>query len=218
MVKLLFRHDGAQVRIEVTPVLRGCVFEPDLRSVAASVEEEFGFAEIQVVSFADLYAGKIVAALDRQHPRDFFDVRDLLANEGIDDSLRRAFIVYLISHNRPMAEILAPTLKPMKDEFLRGFQGMTSESVRVEDLEATREALMSTVVSEMPEAHRHFLISFECGAPEWERLNLPGAFNLPAVQWRQHNLDLLSAENRATLVEKLEAILFPASVVNESSA
>jgi predicted nucleotidyltransferase component of viral defense system len=27
-----------------------------------------------VVSFADLFAGKIVAALDRQHPRDLFDV------------------------------------------------------------------------------------------------------------------------------------------------
>ena len=50
----------------------------------------FGFAEMQVVSFADLYAGKIVAAFDRQHPRDLFDVRDLLANEGVSDELRRA--------------------------------------------------------------------------------------------------------------------------------
>jgi hypothetical protein len=49
-----------------------------------------------------------VAAPDRQHPRDLFDVRDLLANEGIDEALRKAFIVYLLSHNRPMAEVLAP--------------------------------------------------------------------------------------------------------------
>jgi hypothetical protein len=52
--------------------------------------------------------GKIVAALDRQHPRDLFEVRDLLANEGIDETLRKAFIVYLLSHNRPMAELIAP--------------------------------------------------------------------------------------------------------------
>ncbi len=57
-----------------------------------------------LVHFADLYAGKIMAALDRRHPRDLFDVRDLLANEGIDDTLRKAFIVYLLSHNRPMGE------------------------------------------------------------------------------------------------------------------
>jgi hypothetical protein len=35
-------------------------------------------------------------------------VRDLLASEGIDHKLPKAFIVYLLSHNRPMAEVLAP--------------------------------------------------------------------------------------------------------------
>ena len=84
VTRLEVRLDGAQVKIEVTPVLRGCVYDPELRSVSDRVEEEFGFGEIQVVSFADLYAGKIVAALDRQHPRDLFDVRDLLAHEGIN--------------------------------------------------------------------------------------------------------------------------------------
>ena len=62
---------GAQIKIEVTPVSRGCAYEPELRSVdGLPSKREFGFAEMQVVSFADLYAGKIVAALDRQHPRD----------------------------------------------------------------------------------------------------------------------------------------------------
>lgn len=67
----------------------------------------FGFAEMQVLSFPDLYAGRIVAALDRQHARDLFDIRALLANEGIDDALRAAFIVYLLSHNSPMAGSLS---------------------------------------------------------------------------------------------------------------
>jgi predicted nucleotidyltransferase component of viral defense system len=91
------------IKIEVTPVLRGCVYEPKPSSVSAAVEDQFGFAEIQVVSFADLYAGKLVAALDRQHPRDLFDVRDLLANEGIGEDLRKAFVVYILSHSRSMA-------------------------------------------------------------------------------------------------------------------
>jgi predicted nucleotidyltransferase component of viral defense system len=60
------------------------------------VDAEFGFAEMAVVSFTDLYAGKIVAALDRQHPRDLFDAWDLLANERIADSLHKAFIVDLL--------------------------------------------------------------------------------------------------------------------------
>jgi predicted nucleotidyltransferase component of viral defense system len=82
VTKLIVQMPDAQIKIEVTPVLRGCVFEPQVRRVRPGVEDAFGFAEIQVVSFADLYAGKIMAALDRQHPRDLFDVRDLLANEA----------------------------------------------------------------------------------------------------------------------------------------
>jgi predicted nucleotidyltransferase component of viral defense system len=91
VTKLIVRADGVQIKIEVAPVLRGFVYEPATRSVCAQVEDQFGFAEIQLVSFADLYAGKIMAAMDRQHPRDLFDVRDLLANEGIGDELRKAF-------------------------------------------------------------------------------------------------------------------------------
>jgi hypothetical protein len=176
--------------------------------VSPSVEAQFGFAEIAVVSFADLYAGKLVAALDRQHPRDFFDVRDLFANEGIDDALRRAFIVYLLSHHRPMAEVLASRAKPIASEFLRGFAGMTAEPVTEVELLAARQRLIDTIIGEMPEAHRRFLVSFERGEPEWSLLGVPDAADLPAVQWRQQNLDKLSDARRAELVAQLEAVLF----------
>jgi len=217
VIKLLVRSAEVQVKIEVTPVLRGCVYEPTLRSVAPSVEAMFGFAEIRVVSFADLYAGKIVAALDRQHPRDLFDVRDLLGSEGIDDALRRAFIVYLLSHNRPMAELLSPVRKSITEEFLRGFAGMTPEPVAAQDLETAREALIRSVVGRMPEPHRHFLLSFERGTPDWPLLGVPAAKALPAVRWRQRNLDLLGADARTALVAKLQAVLFPMPVVTGSN-
>lgn len=76
MTKLILRADNVQIEIEVTPVLRGGVYDPAVKRVSPKVEEQFGFAEMPVVSFPDLYAGKIMAALDRQHPRDLFDVRD----------------------------------------------------------------------------------------------------------------------------------------------
>ena len=63
ITKLLVRSQGVQVKIEVTPVLRGCVFRPETVGVSPMVEDTFGFAEMQLVSFADLYAGKAVAAL-----------------------------------------------------------------------------------------------------------------------------------------------------------
>lgn len=121
VAKLFVRANRTQIKIEVTPVLRGCVTGPDMRFVSPKVEAAFGFAEARVVSFPDLYAGKLVAALDRQHPRDLFDVRGLLANEGIDDLLRRAFIVYLLSHHRPMGEVLACSPKPLNRIFKTDF-------------------------------------------------------------------------------------------------
>ena len=207
VTKLIVRSGDVQIKIEITPVLRGTVYEPVITPVVPRVEEEFGFAEMPVVSFADLYAGKIVAALDRQHPRDLFDVRDLLAHEGIGDELRRAFLVYLISHNRPMAEILAPARKPLTEEYARGFVGMTIEPVELAELEAAREALITAMVAEMPEAHRHFLVGFKKGTPEWDLLGIPGADKLPAVLWKRQNLDRLPDGKRNELIAALENVL-----------
>ncbi|WP_445504442.1 nucleotidyl transferase AbiEii/AbiGii toxin family protein [Microvirga sp. G4-2] len=207
VTKLTVQRAGAQIKIEVTPVLRGCVYEPETRGVSPNVEDAFGFVEIQVVSFADLYAGKLVAALDRQHPRDLFDIRDLLANEGVTEELRTAFIVYLLSHDRPMAEVLAPPRKDISHEFTHGFDGMTVAPVTIEELTQVRETMIETVVGSMPDAHRRFLLSFERGEPEWELLGVDAVKDLPAVKWRQHNLDKLSAEKRDALVTQLEQVL-----------
>ena len=206
ITKLVVRDGATQIKIEVTPVLRGAVYDPVETDVSALVEDTFGYARIATVSFADLYAGKIVAALDRQHPRDLFDVRDLLANEGISDDLRRAFIVYILSHNRPMADILAPTRKDLEEEFARGFEGMTQEPVALGDLVEAREALIRIMVTDMPVAHRRFLLGFKRGEPDWDLLGLPSAADLPAVRWRQQNLAKLAPERRAGLIERIEGV------------
>jgi predicted nucleotidyltransferase component of viral defense system len=205
--KLFVRTNDVQIKIETTPVLRGCVHEPSVQHVSPSVEDEFGYAEIKVVSFSDLYGGKIVAALDRQHPRDLFDIRDLLANEGIDDSLRRAFIVYLLSHDRPMSEVLSARLKDIEAEFEYGFTGMTEQEVLLDELLQVRGQLVGEIVGNMPDEHRHFLVSFERGEPDWTLLGLDGVADLPAVRWRQQNLDSLSKEARNSLVVGLVEVL-----------
>lgn len=207
IVKLVVRERGVQIKIEVTPVLRGCAFDAETRAVTAAVEEMFGFAEMQIVSFADLYAGKIMAALDRQHPRDLFDVRELLANEGISDDLRSAFIVYLISHHRPMHEVLAGAPKPIDDEFIAEFEGMTAEPLDKDDLAAARKLLVDTIIGEMPDEHRRFLISFEAGEPDWTLLPIKGVEKLPAVKWRMQNLDGIEKNKRIALVTSLGKVL-----------
>ncbi|MBB5041076.1 nucleotidyl transferase AbiEii/AbiGii toxin family protein [Shinella fusca] len=207
ILRLLVMAEGTQVKIEVSPVLRGVVREPSTMPVTEAVEEAFGFAETSVVSFEDLFAGKLVAALDRQHPRDLFDVRDLLAHEGLSDDLREAFIVYLLSHNRPMGEVLSGRVKDLANEYSNGFEGMTEEVVAIEELIKTQHAMIDALIGGMPDHHREFLICFERGEPDWSLLKISHVAELPAVRWRQRNLDKLKHEQRSILVDLLQSSL-----------
>lgn len=196
------------VKIEVTPVMRGVVYDPAVMSVSEKVEETYGYAEAQVVSFADLYAGKLVAALDRQHPRDLYDVRLLLAEDGIGDDLRRAFIAYALQSRRPLNVILAPPRRDLMAKYAQEFEGMTAETVSLQDLQDTREAMIEAVLGGMPDEHRRFLVSFKRGEPEWDLLGLPNVAALPAVRFRQEKLDALPPHVRAVQLETLERVLF----------
>lgn len=196
-----------QIKVEVTPVLRGCVFEPELMTVSSSTEQEFGFAQMKVLSFSDLYAGKILAALDRQHPRDLFDVHLLMENEGISDGMRTALIVYLISHDHSPQSLLTPPPKDIRTVFETDFAGMTESTIPLEKLAAVRDTLAEEVVSGMPESHKRFLVSFYKGEPEWDKLGMDSLERLPAVRWRERNLDRAGPGTREAIVRELKAIL-----------
>ncbi|MBI4989812.1 MAG: nucleotidyl transferase AbiEii/AbiGii toxin family protein [Rhodocyclales bacterium] len=194
--KLVIQTEAAQVKIEPNAVLRGSVFPPETRTVTPAVEEAFGrFVEMQVVSLADLYGGKLVAALDRQHPRDLFDVMLLLANEGIGDALRRAFVVYLASHGRTIAEVLEPTRKPLAETFAAQFEGMARIPVTVAELEATREAMIRQIGNALTAEEKNFLLSVKLGEPDWTLLPIPHLAELPAVQWKIRNIRTLAADD-----------------------
>jgi predicted nucleotidyltransferase component of viral defense system len=203
ILRLLVIAEGTQVKIEVSPVLRGVVHEPFTIPVTEAVEEAFGYAETSVVSFEDLFAGKLVAALDRQHPRDLFDVQGLLTQEGLTDDLREAFIVYLLSHNRPMGEVLSGRVKDLANEYSNGFEGMTEATVAIDELVQTQHEMIEVLIGAMPDHHREFLIGFERGEPDWSLLKIGHVAELPAIRWRQRNLDKLKPDQRSALVELL---------------
>lgn len=204
---LLVSNREAQIKIEVSPVLRGLVHEVELRRIMPSAEEAFGFAEVPMVSFEDLYAGKIVAALDRQHPRDLFDVKLLLENEGISASLFRAFLVYLISGDDSIARLLNPAPKPLAEIYEKHFVGMTAEQVPLASLETARKDLVTALHRHMGEREKSFLLSFKRMEPDWGLLEIPHAAELPAVRWKLQNLAKMPREKHAEAVKALEKVL-----------
>ena len=206
--KLLVRQDGISVKIEVTPVLRGSAFPAEIRQLSDRAADTFGFAQMPVLSFADLYAGKICAALDRQHPRDLYDVYWLLRQEGIDERLKNVFLVYLMGHNRPMAELLAPQVQDIASQYHAELAGMTRVPLAIEQLQETLPELVGLIHSVMNDEDRRFLLALKRGDQDWQDFALPEAARLPAVQWKLLNIRRMGKAKNDAAVEKLKKVLF----------
>jgi len=205
--KLVVSQGSTTVKVEVTPVLRGSVFPTEQRQLSPKAEAEFGFARVPLLSFEDLYAGKICATLDRQHPRDLYDIHLLLNNEGISERLKNAFLVYLMSHNRPMAELLAPHLDDIEPLYRTEFDGMTFEPISLLDLEGTLSQLIQKIHGALTDPDRRFLVSFKKGEADWSAFPIPDVERLPAIQWKMLNLNRMDRTKRQKAIIKLEKVL-----------
>jgi len=196
------------VKIEPNLVIRGSVYPPERRVLSPKAGDNFEISvECQILSEDELYAGKICAALDRQHPRDLFDIRMLLKYGSFSAAMRKAFVVYLISHDRPMVEVLNPGFGDIGPVFESEFQGMTLETVTCEDLEKTREELVSMIASELTTQEKQFIVSIKEGMPRWELIGIEGVETLPAIKWKLFNIGRMNPSKHKKAVRKLRDYL-----------
>lgn len=206
--KLSVSTAEATIKIEPNPVLRGTVFSPVERELSERAEALFeATATANTLAVADLYGGKLCAALDRQHPRDIFDVKILMENEGITDEVRTAFVIYLASHDRPMSVLLDPNKKEFRQVFEREFAGMTDEEVEYDELVAIRDRLIETIKKTMTESEKKFLLSIKQGQPDWDLMPVAGIDQLPAIQWKLINIRKMKKEKQAESLQKLQSAL-----------
>lgn len=204
--RLIASRNRARVQIETTPVMRGTVHPVRTMRVRPGVEQNFGFAEMQVLDFADLYAGKLSAALSRQHPRDLFDLQPLLDGGQLDERLWRTFLVYLTCSSKPAAEMLSPQEPRDFDQiFTAHFAGMTAEPVTATALLDVRARLLQRISELLDAPSRTFLESVEREAADFSLIELPHAADLPGVRRKLTNLGQRSAAKRAADYEQLTA-------------
>jgi len=194
--KLFVRRDKLEVKIEVNFVLRGTVHPVRSASLTPRAKEALlADLELPVVSLEDLYGGKLVAALDRQHPRDLFDVMQLFLHEGITPGIRRSFVAYLACHNRPIHEVLSPTLRDISGEYDNTFRGMTAEPVELEALLSARERMITELHAGLDANERQFLLSLARNEPDWSLLGIEHLEQLPGIRWKLANLERLAKAN-----------------------
>ena len=205
VAKLVVATREARIKVEPNEVIRGTVFPIKERELCQRAEDMFELSVMTpILSIGDLYGGKFCAALDRQHPRDLFDVKVLLENEGITNDIRKAFVIYLASHDRPINELLDPSRKDFRHIYKSEFAGMTVEKVEYDDLIAARETLIATLKKELTNNERAFLISLKEGQPKWSLMELEGIERLPAIQWKLMNIKKIPEKKRAESLEKLK--------------
>lgn len=206
--KLFVQRKNDLVKIEPNVILRGCVYEPSIQPVCSKVAQTFStqFSTL-IASPGDLYGGKICAALDRQHPRDLFDIKLLLEHGGITEEIRKAFIVYLVCHNRPIDELLSPNFLDIEPTFKSQFQGMTKEPVNCSELVSTREQLVALLRKQLKSGEKEFILSIAKGTPCWELMELNHLKDLPALKWKLQNIGRMGKKQQLESVKRLTSVL-----------
>lgn len=206
-MRLIVFQNRIQIKIEVSPVARGTLYDPIYLDLVPEVEEQFGFASMQVVSIPDLYGGKLCAAMDRQHPRDFFDVKILLENQMIDRSILIGFITYLLSHPRPISEVMNPNWKDINKIYTDEFKGMSLVPVTLEELKTVPNSMLKALRAEFTKKDADFLKSFKEGDPDWSIAPDSRIELLPAVKWKLQNIRAIPTKKHKLALEKLKAVL-----------
>lgn len=203
----------AMIKIEPNFVLRGSVFPCEEKDLCAKAQDEFlKFMRIKTLSLADLYGGKICAALDRYHPRDLFDIKLLLENQGLTEAVRQAFIVYLASGPRPMHELLDPRISEasqleFENTFKNEFSGMTTTSVTHKELKEMRTHLPNLLLGSFTENEKMFLLHLKSGTPDWSLLPIASIESLPGIQWKLQNINKIPDGKKKEQLEKLKKLL-----------
>jgi predicted nucleotidyltransferase component of viral defense system len=206
-VKLVVSSKDVEIKIEPNFTLRGGLFEPEVRSLSPrAVKELKREISVQCLSMADTYGGKICAALDRQHPRDLYDVKYLFENEGITEKVKDSFIYYLISHNRPLDELLNPNFKDITDPFAKEFVEMAMEEVSVQDLLQSRERLVKEIRSALNDRDKKFLLGFVVNKPNWTLVRDAKIKDYPSVKWKLFNQEKMSETKRTIYLNNVETL------------
>jgi hypothetical protein len=196
--KLFVERDRVRIKIEVNHVFRGTVLPVSPRALSERAQDTF-FTDIKlpVLHPDELYGSKLVAAMDRQHPRDLFDILGLYNSGGLTAEIVECLVCYLAGHNRPVHEVLFANQIDISAAYANEFAGMTREPVRLEELLALRTQLFNDLPSALTNKHRAFLIGMVQFEPDWSLMSCPHLPEMPALRWKLANLARLRDSNPA---------------------
>lgn len=202
--KLIISSEKATIKLEINLVGRGVFKTTEKAILCNSAQEAFDtFVELEMVPLAQLFGGKICAALDRQHPRDLFDIKYLLETEGISEDIKKGFIYCLLGSERPIYEVLNPNRLDHREALVNQFDGMTDVQFTYEEYESTREKLIKEILKSLTNTDIEFLISFKSLTPDW---SIYPYGEYPSIKWKLLNLNKLKDKNLKKYNEQVDRL------------
>ena len=206
--KLQVENHEANIKIEPNYILRGHLFATRDMPISKKASDEFNVnLTANCLSFENVYGGKLCAALDRQHPRDLFDVKILLDRDGITENIKHAFLLYLISGNRPFNEMLSPNHIDISGIYEADFKDMANTVVTLDELLQARQMLCAKIMRSLNNDDRSFLKSFVRNTPDWHLVKHSKIKDFPAVRWKLINQQKMSKEKRDRYIATIDELL-----------
>ena len=202
-LKLFIERNRTRVKVEVNHVFRGTILPVEPRPLTTEAQDTF-FTDIEIPLLHpdELYGSKLVAAMDRQHPRDIFDILKLYEEDGLTDGIIECFVCYLAGHNRPIHEVLFANEIDITSSHANEFVGMTKDPAPLESLLKTRRRLFAEIPSMLSGNQRSFLMSLAEAQPDWSLMSCPHLAEMPALRWKLSNLEHLRSSNSTKFAQQ----------------
>ena len=101
MLNAIVSRRGNQIKIEPNTVIRGGLLPAIKNPLSPYLAQQYRRAvSVSCLAKEELYAGKLCAALQRQHPRDLFDTWHFFQQHELTPEMMDVFVVYLISQGK----------------------------------------------------------------------------------------------------------------------
>jgi len=206
-IKLFVRRGRNLVKVEVNHVFRGTVLPVETRRLGDAARKLFTTElSVPVLAAPELYGSKLVAAMDRQHPRDLFDVHGLFERDGLTSEVVECFVCYLAGHNRPVHEVLFSRDADMSSAFENEFAGMARNPITLAELQRVRSKVKSELPAALTQGQRQFLLGLVSSEPDWTLMKCRHLSQLPAIKWKLQNLAKLKKSNPGKFAQQAEEL------------
>ncbi len=219
---LVVRLRRIETAVELVPTTRGHLYPLEKKNLCALGRIYWHHPlPAQLVSWAEVCAGKFMARLERQKARDLMDCDNILKLGPIDDQIRLAFLVEILGRGMPTVRMNSQNLvetiwfplspadlwtgepRPVDRVDWSSLTRLVAKPMLRSELDSVQDVLRQELLVKMPAYHKDFLLMWVRGTPHWSLLDYPRLEDRPILQYHASLVAEQSVADRIVLADQL---------------